>query len=78
MYKCYIQLRAICSSPTIWWARATGFAQKAGGIINHEFINTLKSSSKFLIGERDPKWELGVNMEKLAVFKEEFSENSDI
>ena len=53
-------------------------AQKAGGIINHKFINTLKSSSKFLIGERDPKWELGVNMEKLAVFKEEFSENSDI
>ena len=26
MYKCYIQLRAICSSPSIWWARATGCA----------------------------------------------------
>ena len=24
MYKCYIQLRAICSSPSIWCARATG------------------------------------------------------
>ena len=28
MYKCYIQLGAICSSPTIWWARATGWIWK--------------------------------------------------
>ena len=39
MYKCYIQLQAICSSPTIWWARATG-------CLWCKHVRWLKSSSR--------------------------------